>query len=326
MNATQPLRTLTFVRIVVLVGAGASVGAFEDGYARPPLGIQLFGRLVERYPATWGDLSEAITAEFQLPDAGFERGMAALWKEGMSTQAALIDMSIYFAEFRIPPHGTNRYFAVARMLDALGQDVDYTFASLNYEILLEQSLGLAGHGVYYWGTPDGSLPRPVHVIKPHGSSNFAVDTGTNTFAGNTFSGVTSAYIVGAPLKVVDIAEVPQCAVTGFPAAMSLHAPGKPSPICPKFAARFREDWATAVMNADVLVVIGARPVLESDPHVWSPVIDSDVRIIYAGGTTDEDFRAFAPLVENRLTLLGDTLASAMEPLRTWLRIAAKDHP
>jgi hypothetical protein len=274
------------VRIVLLVGAGATV--------QPPLGDQLFIRLVHSYPDTWGNLPESVVTEFQVANAGFERGMAALREEGVHTQAALIDMSIYFAGFRIPPHGVNRYFALVRMLDKLSPaEVEYTFGSLNYEILLEQSLSMAGHSAVYWGAPSSSVPRPVRVIKPHGSANFAVDTGTNTFEGTTFVG-GGAYISGAPLKVVDIDEVHQASVTGFPSAMSLYAPGKPDLVCPEFVHRFRDDWAEAVDGSDVVIVIGARPVLDSDPHIWQPIIDSPAELVLIGGGDDAFQRLVGP--------------------------------
>jgi hypothetical protein len=48
------------MRLVVLVGAGASYGAFDYAKARPPLGDDLFDELVAAFPGTWGNLPRVL--------------------------------------------------------------------------------------------------------------------------------------------------------------------------------------------------------------------------------------------------------------------------
>jgi hypothetical protein len=302
------------MRIVILVGAGASVGAFDLQSSKPPLGSQLFTTLSESFPETWGSLRVAVSNEFLT--SGFELGMAALRAEPVSIQGPLIDMGVFFANFRIPSPGVNRYFALVKLLDSLSVSPDYVFASLNYETLLEQSLGKAGHPTNYWGTPPPNLPKPIRVIKPHGSSNFAFDQGTNRFRNNTFIGV-GTYVGGggARLKVIDIDRVREEAESGFPPAMSLYAPGKPDLVCPEFVASLRNDWASEVADSDLIVVIGARPQLTNDVHIWTPILDSNSDILFVG-SVEPDFEAG---VESRIKIRVDTFESGLPLVRDFFR-------
>jgi hypothetical protein len=287
------------VRLIVLVGAGASYGAFDNPSLRPPLGGELFSKLVAAFPESWGSLPNKVAAEFRTEDAGFELGMAALREEAEHTQAALIDMGTFFASFRLLP-GVNRYLALAKLLEFREPDVQFSFGSLNYETYLEQSLGRAGRQVLYWGEPPLDSEGPfIRVVKPHGSCNFVVDTGTNTFINFRVVG-GQTYISGAPLKVVPLDNVVKGPSTGFPSAMSLYAPGKPDLVCPEFVSRFRADWQSAVTGADAILVVGARPMLGSDPHVWVPVTDSSSPVGLVGG----DAESLRQVIGGRLSVLG----------------------
>jgi hypothetical protein len=266
------------------------------------------------YPHSWGSLPTEIVSEFE--ESGFELGMDALRAEAEHTQAALIDMGIYFASFRLWP-GTNRYLALVKFLQSLGPQIEFSFGSLNYETYLEQSLERAGFDILYWGDPPQHYDHAfTRVTKPHGSCHFVVDTGTNTFINNRFVG-GQAYIAGAPLKVVPLEEVEAASKTGFPSAMSLYAPGKPNLICPEFVGKFHAEWEAQVEGADILVAIGARPMFESDPHIWVPIKDSSAPMCLLGGHDEGLERELG----TRLTILGETFAAALDPLREWIREA-----
>jgi len=301
------------VQVVVLFGAGASYGAFDNPSQRPPLGNELFPKLAATFPETWGCLPEDVVADFHSGDSGFENGMAALREEAVHTQAALIDMGRFFASFRLLP-GTNRYLAIVKFLQSLGPNVEFSFGSLNYETCLEQSLGRAGLGVLYWEqAPESDRARLVRVTKPHGSSNFVVDTDTNTFVNVRIVGGGS-YVVGARLKFVPLHDVAKATESGFPPAMSLYAPGKPNLVCPEAVERLRGEWEVAVGAADVVVVIGARPMLESDPHIWRPIENSRAPIALIGS----DYDPLKQAVRDRLHVIGDTFAAGLDPLKRWL--------
>lgn len=303
------------MRVVLLVGAGASYGAFDDESHRPPLGDQLFAHLVRFFPETWGKLPEQMQSEFRKPADGFELGMSALREDGKHTQKALIDLGTFFERFRIPS-GINRYIALAARLESLGPNVEYAFASLNYETCLEQSLTQSDKTCFYWDDPPKGPARfYVRVVKPHGSCNFVVDTGTNMFFNNSFE-IVGIYVGGSGcrLKVVPLEEVASAAKTGFPSAMSVYASGKPDMICPDFVARLRTDWREIVAVADMVVVIGARSNIASDPHIWQPIVEGKAMIAYIGGHE----LSLQEFVGSRLTYLGNTFQGGLDPLKDWL--------
>ena len=293
------------MKVAVLCGAGGSYGEFDNVDLRPPLGNQLFSVLVGRYPATWGALPPEISSEFAEDEDNqnkFELGMAALREEGIHTQACLIDMSIYFASFRLLP-GVNRYVALIKCLDRLSDRDSYCFGSLNYETLLEQSLLRVGHSVIYQGDGAGA-ESPITVLKPHGSCNLVVDPRSNAFHGNTFQNV-GAYIAGAPLKCVDLDEVAASAESGVPSAMSLYAPGKPDLVCPEAVAAMRSEWQDMAASSDLLISIGARP-NPADQHIWQPILTSSATVAFVG----EADSTFDEQVGDRLDLLGQTFETA----------------
>jgi hypothetical protein len=304
------------MNIVFLLGAGASKGAFDDPAFQPPLGTDLFGCLVEAFPNTWGALPDHVAADFHDEDFGFEKGMAALREEGEATQRALIDMSVYFSRFRIPHTGTNRYLDLFKGVNLLASTASLTVGSLNYECLAEMSLCALGDATYYWGAPPNAASRSVRVIKPHGSCNFVADTGTNSITNVTFHGV--GHYVESLVKVVGLDEVVGGQLTGFPSVMSLYAPGKPDVMCHGFMQLLRTDWASAVNDADVLVVVGARPAVGSDSHIWQPILNSSALVLFIGDL-DPVFQSEVGLRLSVLNTRFDSgLPSLMETLRALL--------
>jgi hypothetical protein len=297
---------------VILVGAGASYGALDLPEARPPLGNRLFPVLVEAFPQTWGRLPPDVVEMFDNPDAGFERGMELLWQRS-EAQNALLDMSVYFTRYRLLP-GTNRYLSLLMFLRSYGSAVEQlSIGSLNYETLLEHSLTRANVPCFYAGWADAG-PGYVRVIKPHGSCNFVPDFGGAVIQGISFSNVGVA-LAGANVKVVHLDEVEQeVRTTGFPSVMSLYAPGKKDVVCPEFGGRLRAEWVSAVGAAEAIVVIGARPMLESDHHIWDSILASQARIALIGG----EFDCLQEKVGDRLTPLGEKFEDGLDPLKDWL--------
>src|ERR1022692_67688 len=101
-------------RFAVLLGAGASYGAWDDHASTPPLGDSLFEYLVARFPKTWGSLDDAQRSAFTVRNSrpAFEDGMLAMWEcersravlgqPAVTVQALLTDLALYFAAFRLP--------------------------------------------------------------------------------------------------------------------------------------------------------------------------------------------------------------------------------
>ncbi|HEU5002995.1 MAG TPA: hypothetical protein VFW71_09480 [Actinomycetota bacterium] len=297
--------------ITILVGAGASFGAFDEGPSRPPLGNQLYDRLVATYPGSWGELPKWIQDEFQ-GDFGFEAGMVALRQEALSTHQALLDMSCYFGSFQLPTRGRNLYRNLIFALDSLGPKFQYSFGSLNYECLLELSMANLGHPPYYWGNSMASGPRAVLVVKPHGSCNFVPDTGSNTIQVGHFVG-GNAYIDTPHLKSIGL--TPGYWNSSIPAAMSLYAPGKPNLVAPTAVKRLHNDWRRVIDRSDAILIIGARIIAEGDPHIWRPIFQSSAPIGFIGGVDAMSEYSLGV----RLTIIGSRWESCEPELHTWLQ-------
>ena len=218
------------MRVAVLVGAGATLGAQSPTcrvVPTPPLGAGLFAALVAEFPQTWGAVSPTEATAFT---TSFEDAMDACWQRGDQTATELlIDMGRYFARFTIGSDGSDHYTALIRMLATRGVLRRTTFASLNYECLRESTMNSLGLHITY--SVDGGeriANRNVFVIKPHGSCNFLASVQMTNCA---FTNVET--LVDVPPRVVKPAEIDKIFDSGFsvPPAMSLYAPGKANPVC-----------------------------------------------------------------------------------------------
>jgi hypothetical protein len=96
--------------------------------------------------------------------------------------------------------------------------------------------------------------------------------------------------------------------------MSLYAPSKPDLVCRRDVQRMRTEWGTVALEADLIVIVGARRALVSDPHIWDPIIKSSAPVGFVGGNS----QPLLEMIGNRLTVLGDMFAAGLEPLNQWL--------
>lgn len=236
-------------------------------------------------------------------------------------------MTIFFSRFGTPPDALNRYRTLFALLRSL--DLDVTIASLNYEVIAEASLVFEGWYPFYEEPAPANPPFPlIRMIKPHGSCNLLPNLGTNRILhvtagkpGEVFSGTPGELFKGS-CKQVDLEEVERIIneEVDLSAAMSLYAPGKPTVVCAESVARMRVDWRTAAEQADVLLAIGASPALESDPHIWDPLVHHpSAPLLFIGDPGDE----LPPLIGSRLVCLGPTFEAGLAPLEDHLS-ALKD--
>lgn len=75
----------------------------------------------------------------------------------------------------------------------------------------------------------------------------------------------------------------------------------------------REKWAQGAASADVILAIGARPVL-ADDHIWGPVIGSSATVWFVGGREDA-YSALEDAIEGRLQHLASRFDLAIPILR-----------
>ena len=265
------------VENVVLVGAGASFGSGGVHPTNPPLGNDLFTQLESQFPYLWGSLPDRVRDEF-LDD--FEDGMVLLSEFNSTLHAPLYQaMGAYFAQFSL---GEDNHYTT--LIDGLHNSItsgETVFASLNYDLLLEQAIVDAGTGLN--PLPE-NLGNPGTVIKPHGSCNFlpeALKAVNFAFTGDVAFDST--------LEVVsrkEVIEYYQSNRALYP-AMALYRPDKRIQLSPSVIEGFQELYQEAVTEASTIGIIGAA-FHPQDNHIWDPLTSSDATIHYIGGESSFD--------------------------------------
>jgi hypothetical protein len=312
-----------FATYAVLFGAGASFGAGDISPHSPPLGDKLYDSLIAAYPSSWGALVQPDEdAALRDPDIPFERGMGLIWEHNDTRAQLLItDLALYFTRFE-PAGGTDCYTRLLRTLGLRNVLPRRSFASLNYDCVFELAAGRQGLSVNYDGARRGRHELPF--VKPHGSCNFVMQgLGKNIQMTNvTMSGIGAAYFEG-PIEARNPREIAALYAAGpsMPPAISLYAPGKPSPMAPTALAKLRDRWSNAARGATVVIVVGARVVL-ADSHVWDPIAGGECEVWYIGKPVGPDFDAFASGLGARLTMFAETFDAALPRLDSRLRVLA----
>lgn len=148
--------------VTIIFGAGASYGSGENTCVpyNPPLGKDLFAHLV-RMGGEFSRLSEESKLIFQTQ--GFEAGMATIEDDSRAINPLQKELACYLSGFEIRPG--NGYIRLFNKLHNVLKDI--CIVTLNYDLLIEQALGLQGFNIDYNDDKKG-----ITVLKPHGSSNF----------------------------------------------------------------------------------------------------------------------------------------------------------
>lgn len=103
----------------------------------------------------------------------------------------------------------------------------------------------------------------------------------------------------------------------LPAAMSLYAPGKHTPVAREFVDETRRLWNSWVESCATIIAIGVRP-LVSDAHIWDSIIGSKCAVWFVGGQSAE-YRGLDAAIDGRLRYFGETFGGAIEGLVAALR-------
>jgi hypothetical protein len=303
-------------RIAFVIGAGASAGAGSIVPTTPPLGRELYGRLVREYPNSWGKLAPKLEAVFE---TDFETGTAMLWEDepiadSVTPAELLIEMAIYFSRFA-PTDEENCYARLIAILQRRRLVGRTAFLSLNYECLLELAATSRGLRISYLveGLPSRNN---VLVLKPHGSCNFIPQVEIYTMR----LVVGKGGIFDGPITIPrNLSEVAARYARGYavPPAMSLFAPGKRTVVAPRIIEQIRQRWSDWARGARATIVIGARPLL-ADNHVWDPVLESTGPVWYIGGSTGADYENLRRALDSRFVHVGDRFEGALGRLDAML--------
>lgn len=312
-------------RFAILFGAGASFGAVDAAH-RPPLGADLFEKLIEAFPDTWGAISGEDKQNFEGPDRGlaFETGMQWLWERDqrgeLAVQDLITDMALFFASFRLPAGGGDCYSELLRAFHRAGIiGPRLGIATLNYECLLE----LAAADLRIPVDPSPVMPRAncLTAWKPHGACNLIVQpVATGNWTNISMSACGAWVGGGVPLVAVHPDQVERIyeGQHNVPPAMSLYAPGKSSPVAPEQILRARECWTSWSRSSDVTIVVGARPNLD-DMHVWQGILQGRGQLWFIGDR-DSASTLTRELPHDRVSHLGEYFAPSLPSLVSRIRL------
>lgn len=268
---------------LILLGAGASYGSFDNLEDGPPLGNGangLFSRLMMR-----SDAARKMDLNLQQRfTQNFEDGMSEYFIKSDGNVASLqLAIGKYLASFT--PRPTNIYFDLLAACNL----TDTVFASLNYDTLLEECILTRRRKIEY------SLSiRPHHtrVVKPHGSSNFWPDFPIGMISRSSFTGVGTD--IDAPIKPLppNQSRARYQIEDSFSPCMSMYAPSKRVKTSPAFVLRQQNFFSEAAKLASQIFVIGVR-VHPEDAHIWDALTRSNAELHYFGMESDQvDFNSW----------------------------------
>jgi hypothetical protein len=285
---------------VFLLGAGASHGSGDCEPQAPPLGAELFARLLER-----PRFRELIPADF-VAEHNFEATLSKLWDAHADRMVPVLnEVAIYFSEFRPAPG--NLYVELGRRIR---QRVNQTvLASLNADMLLEMSLFGSGVPCYY----EGTLPsRGAMILKPHGSINFLPTLAGTSVSENSLhramelAGLehcNAIQVVADPGQIVRYIKS-----TGLPPMVTAFMPNKPVPFCRAVIRDFWTTWHRVVRSAKSLTLIGVD-LDGAGPHIWDPLLALRGQLDYVGldAAASEKLARMAPRA-SRVSAVAPTFA------------------
>jgi hypothetical protein len=303
------------MRIAILFGAGASFGSGNVNPYPPPLGANLYADLAEQFPQSWGSLPSEIAEVFEKNQ--FEEAMVAIWATPSAlVQQLLIDMTIYFSRFRAGATRSDCYSQLIDVLTTTRLCRSTGIATLNYECVFDEIMARAGRSPTYLA-PKPTARQSV-LWKLHGACNLLAPI---EIYNSTMVSVSHYY--EGPIEVYPLDRIGEKYGGGYsmPAAMSLFAKGKHTPVASNFVGIARDHWAQWVRRSDVSIIIGAHPNY-GDAHVWSPIIEGRSLVWYVGGTEGGDYPEIADQLSSRLNVLGHTFLDALPSLLRRLRLIA----
>jgi hypothetical protein len=244
--------------VLFLFGAGASYGSVDCVPEPPPLGKDLFLKLVKA-----GGIARTVKSPMrELFIKDFEKGMAAFFDErNVDVNPFLRDMALYFLPFAPGPRNT-----YVKLFSAIAKGAHtVVVATTNYEMLIEQAIQVCG---LIWRVDEPAEPGLVQVLKIHGSIHFLPRLGGGKFSGITFANNT-VNLDGPISAAASTAEIEDFFRENDWAApaIALYAPGKRIMNCPTPIKQLQETFRAAAASANLIIVVGLR-VLPEDDHIW----------------------------------------------------------
>lgn len=264
------------MKILVLLGAGASHGSKDVKPKVPPLGPQLFAELVKLGKEA-SRLPDDVKRMFNLD---FEKGMKYYFSKTRGDVVTFQrELALYLASFE--PGKENLYKVLLNKLI----NTNVVYCSLNYDLLLEEAADSLGLMVCY---KSQCSHRGVNLLKIHGSSNFWPKLPMNMFRNCKIFGSTGQDVIAEVETLNRVETLKRCRQdTSMAPALSLYTEGKRVLICKDFVDVQLQMWYRETVNAEIIFIIGVK-VQTQDVHVWAQLATSKARIVYFGLKTDEE--------------------------------------
>jgi hypothetical protein len=286
------------MKILFLMGAGASYGSrdcfFHDSRKirkKPPLGEDLYEELCKYF-----SVIEECAGEFRTifqERGGFESGIATI-HECDKTFLPIVSKAIARYFFSYYPGSGNLYKKLIDLL--LYFPHEYTFSTLNYDLLLERSLKERGLPYYYrWKDVEQKESKGYHIIKPHGSCNFLRSSRDSVDVHKNYTPLLLEETMEASAYFCDDDENTLQSISNFndrvTPVIGFYANGKIVGICREEISVQLHSFHEEMMEADQVIIIGVS-VNPDDEHIWKPLSSTPATVIYFSRDTTP-FRSWA---------------------------------
>ncbi|WP_254436406.1 SIR2 family protein [Vreelandella aquamarina] len=200
---------------------------------------------------------------------GFEAGMATVADNSRVINPLQKELACYLSKFSIRPD--NAYVRLFNKLrSCIGQ---ISITTLNYDLLIEQSLASHGLNVDYNAENKG-----VSLLKPHGSSNFLPQIPNGmVFSGNTMSGCGS-YFEGLKTKAASTAKEVQAWCddpknSDLSPVLAMYAKGKRVVVNRNLIQNTQQKYSELIASSRLVVLVGVK-YISHDTHIWEPIVQA----------------------------------------------------
>lgn len=176
------------------------------------------------------------------------------------------ELACYLSSFSVKPDN-----AYVRLFNKLRSCLDrINIVTLNYDLLIEQSLANHGFGVDYNANGDG-----INLLKPHGSSNFLPQLPKGlTISGNTMIDC-GTYVEGLETKAVSSVDEVRTWCndprnSDLSPVLAMYAEGKRVVVNRNLITNTQKKYSEIVSSSKLVVLVGIK-YIQHDKHIWGPI-------------------------------------------------------
>lgn len=197
---------------------------------------------------------------------GFEAGMATIADDNRLINPLQKELACYLAKFSVKPDN-----AYVRLFNKLRGCIDkITITTLNYDLLIEQSLASHSFHIDYNGRGNG-----INLLKPHGSSNFLPQLPDGmVMSGNVMIGC-GAYVGGLETKAVSTSDEIEAWCndqknSDLSPVLAMYAEGKRVVINRDLITNTQSRYSEIIASSRLVVLVGIKHI-HHDAHIWEPI-------------------------------------------------------